>query len=47
MSDQIVSFSYEGVITNIYCSGKEKMEEIVQKFCTKAGIDKSSVYCLY
>ena len=47
MSDQIVSFSYEGVITNIYCSGKEKMEEIVQKFCTKAGVDKSSVYCLY
>ena len=47
MSDQIVSFSYEGVITNIYCSGKEKMEEIVQKFCNKAGVDKSSVYCLY
>ena len=47
MSDKIVSFSYEGVITNIYCSGKEKIEEIVQKFCTKAGIDKSSVYCLY
>ena len=47
MSDQIVSFSYEGVITNIYCSGKEKMEDIVQKFCTKAGVDKSSVYCLY
>ena len=47
MSDEIVSFSYEGVVTDIYCSGKEKMEEIVQKFCTKAEVDKSSIYCLY
>ena len=47
MSDKIVSFDYQGVTTNIYCSGKEKMEEIVQKFCNKAGVDKSSVYCLY
>ena len=47
MSDQVVSFDYQGVTTNIYCSGKEKMEEIVKRFCTKVKVDKNTIYCLY
>ena len=47
MDNQIVYFDYEGVTTNIYCTEKERMGEIVQKFCTKVGVDKSSICCLY
>ena len=47
MDNEIVYFEYEGITTTIYCTGKEKMEEIVQKFCTKVRIDKNSIYCLY
>ena len=47
MDNQIVYFEYEGITTNIYCTEKERMGEIVQKFCTKVGVDKSSICCLY
>ena len=32
MDNEIVFFEYEGITTTIYCTGKVKMEEIVQKF---------------
>ena len=47
MNNQKVEFYYNGVTTVIHCSEKEIMKDIVQKFCVKATIDKSTIYCLY
>ena len=47
MNNQSVEFYYNGVTMVILCSEKEKMKDIVQKFCVKAKIDKSTIYCLY
>ena len=41
MDNQIVYFEYEVITTDIYCTRKEEMGEIVQKFCTKVRVDKS------
>ena len=47
MNNQNVEFYYDGVTMVIHCSEKETMKDIVQKFCVKAKIDKSTIYCLY
>ena len=42
-----VEFVYEGQTIVILCSGKEIMRDIVNKFCNKIQVDKTSIYCLY
>ena len=42
-----VEFFFSGQKIDILCSKKEKMKNIVEKFCIKVGVDKKSIYCLY
>ena len=42
-----VEFFYDGQKVDILCSEKEKMKDVVEKFCIKATVEKNSIYCLY
>ena len=43
-----VEFYYNGEkIDDVYCSEKELMKDIVEKFCFKVRVEKSSIYCLH
>ena len=42
-----VEFFYDGQKIDIMCSEKEKMKNVVEKFCIKVRVDKNSIYCLY
>ena len=44
---QKVDFCYEGETISVFCSEKDKMKDIVDKFCNKSSIIKSSICCLY
>ena len=47
MNSFTISFIYEGVTIQILGSERETMRDMVQKFCTKAKIDKKELYCVY
>ena len=42
-----VNFNYQGNITDILCSEEELMKDIIQKFCSKIGIERNWIYCIY
>ena len=46
MDSQIVEFIYNGKKVNIYCSEKELISDIIQKFCIKAKVEKNEIYCI-
>ena len=43
----IAEFIYQGAKTNIQSYFEEKMEDILQKLCTKLELDKNSTYFIY
>ena len=47
MDNQNIEFCYNGVIIAVHCSEKEIMKDVIQRFCIKANVDKSKIYCLY
>ena len=47
MESTKVEFIYKSQNIDIYCSKNEKMKDIIIKFCTKARVEKNSIYCLY
>ena len=47
MNNQLIEFCYSGVTIAIHCSEKEIMKDVIQRFCNKAKVDKSKIYCLY
>ena len=46
MDSQIVEFIYSGEKVDIYCSEKELISDIIQKFCIKAKVEKNEIYCI-
>jgi len=42
-----VNFNYKGETISVQCSLNEKMKEIIQNFCSKVGVDKNEIICLY
>jgi hypothetical protein len=42
-----IIFCCQGKFINCQGTKKTKFSELCKKFCDKAGVDKSSVYCLY
>ena len=47
MNAHKVEFYYNGEKIDVYCSEKELMKDIVEKFCFKVRVEKSSIYCLH
>ena len=43
----IAEFIYQGAKTIIQCSYEEKMEDILQRLCTKLELDKNNTYFIY
>jgi len=42
-----VNFNYKGETISVQSSLNERMKEIIQNFCSKVGIDKNEIICLY
>ena len=42
-----VEFNYKGTLIEIQCNPDNKMKDICQKFCEKAGVKFNSVFFLY
>ena len=47
MDKHKVEFFYNGERNIIYCSEKELMKDIIEKFCIKVKVEKSTIYCLH